>query len=284
MNIKQALFRAKMLLAGNNIEDASIESEVLLGYLLGIDRTRLLASLDADISPEQRQNFMKLVARRSKGEPTAYITGHREFYGLDFNVNPQVLIPRPETELLVDRAISLCREYKYNKIADIGTGCGAIAVSLAVTMPGIHIYATDISDGVLRVAGQNAAKHGAEDRIKFLKGELLEPLPEPVDLIIANLPYVRQREIPAKGPLSYEPASALNGGEEGLDKIGGLCRGAGSKLNSNGSLLLEIGQGQGEAVKVILHKYFPLADIEIEKDLAGIERMVVLRLTQHRIQ
>ncbi len=281
MNIKQALFRGKMLLSGNNIEDASIESEVLLRYVLGIDRARLLASLDADISPEQRQNFMKLVARRSKGEPTAYITGHREFYALDLNVNPQVLIPRPETEMLVDKAVSLCREYSYSKVADIGTGCGAIAVSLAVTMPDILIYATDISDGALRVAGQNATKHGVKDRIKFLKGELLEPLMEPVDLIIANLPYVRQRDVPDKGPLSYEPANALNGGEEGLDKIGGLCREAGSKLNSNGSLLLEIGQGQGEAVKVILHKYYPLANIEIEKDLAGIERMVALRLTQY---
>lgn len=280
MNIKQALFRAKMLLTGNNIEDASIESEVLLRYVLGIDRARLLASLDADISPEQRQNFMKLVARRSKGEPTAYITGHREFYGLDFKVNPNVLIPRPETELLVEKAISLCRQYNYTKVADIGTGCGAIAVSMAVNLPSVSIFATDISAEALDVAGKNATKHNVEDRITFLKGDLLEPLPEPVDLIVANLPYVRQRDIPDKGLLSYEPATALNGGEEGLDKIGRLCGQAGSKLNGNGSLLLEIGEGQGEAVRAILHKYFPIANIEVEKDLAGIERMVTLRLTQ----
>jgi release factor glutamine methyltransferase len=281
LNIKQALFRAKMLLTGNNIEDASIESEVLLRYVLGIDRARLLASLDADISPEQRQNLMKLVARRSKGEPTAYITGHREFYGLDFNVNPNVLIPRPETELLAEKAINLCRQYHYSKIADIGTGCGAIAVSLVVNIPSVTVYATDISAEALDVAGKNATKHNVEDRITFLKGDLLEPLPEPVDLVTANLPYVRQRDIPDKGLLSYEPAAALDGGKEGLDKIGGLCGGVGEKLNSNGSLLLEIGEGQGEAVRAILHKYYPAANIEIEKDLAGIERMVMLRLTRH---
>jgi release factor glutamine methyltransferase len=280
LNIKQALFRAKMLLTGNNIEDASIESEVLLRYVLGIDRARLLASLDADISPEQRQNYMKLVARRSKGEPTAYITGHREFYGIDFKVNPNVLIPRPETELLVEKAIGLCRQYNYTKVADIGTGCGAIAISLAVNIPSVSIYATDISAEALEVAGKNATKHDVEDIITFLKGDLLEPLPESVDLIIANLPYVRQRDIPGNRLLSREPAAALNGGEEGLDKIGRLCVQAGNKLNANGSLLLEIGEGQGEAVRAILYKYYPSANIESEKDLAGIERMITLRLTQ----
>lgn len=280
MNIKQALFRARMLLAGNNIEDASIESEVLLRHVLGIDRARLLASLDADISPEQRQYFMKIVARRSKGEPTAYIAGHREFYGLDFKVNPNVLIPRPETELLVEKAIELCRENGYKKIADIGTGCGAIAVSLAVNLPSVTVYATDVFAEALEVARQNGIRHGVEDRIAFLQGDLLKPLPEPVDLIIANLPYVRQRDIPGEGPLSHEPTAALNGGEEGLDEIRRLCGGVGSKLNANGSLILETGEGQGEAVKAILHKYYPSANIEIEKDLAGIERMVTLRLTQ----
>jgi release factor glutamine methyltransferase len=281
VKLKQALSRARLILSGSDIEDAEIEGEVLLRHVMGIDRARLLASLDADMSPEQRQVFMKLVARRTKGEPTAYITGHREFYGLDFKVSPDVLIPRPETELLVEKAIGLCRENGYFKIADVGTGCGAIAISLAVNVPSAIIYAMDISAEALKLAGQNCKKHGAADRVKLLKGDLLEPLPESVDLVIANLPYVRQRDIPGKGPLSYEPASALNGGEEGLDKIRRLCRGAGSKLNGNGSLLLEIGQGQGEEVKAILHKYYPLATIEVEKDLAGIERMATLRLTRH---
>lgn len=280
MNIKQALFRARVMLSGNNVEEASIESEVLLRHVMGIDRARLLASLDADMSPDQRQYFMKLVARRSRGEPTAYITGHKEFYGLDFKVNRHVLIPRPETEMLVEKAISLCRENGYSKIADIGTGCGAIAVSLAVNIPSIAVCATDIYAEAIEVARQNSIKHGVEDRITLLKGDMLEPIPEPVDLIIANLPYVRQREIHDTGPLSYEPSTALNGGEEGLDKIERLCRGAGSMLKANGSLILEIGEGQGEAVKAILHKYFTTGKIEIEKDLARIERMATLRLTQ----
>jgi release factor glutamine methyltransferase len=281
VKLKQALSRARLILSGSDIEDAEIEGEVLLRHVMGIDRARLLASLDADMSPEQRQVFMKLVARRTKGEPTAYITGHREFYGLDFKVSPDVLIPRPETELLVEKAISLCRKFGYSKIADIGTGCGAIAVSLAVNVPSVTIYATDISAEALKVAGQNCVKHGVADRVKLLKGDLLEPLPEPVDLIIANLPYVRQKDIPGKGPLSYEPFSSLNGGEEGLDKIRRLCQGVGSKLNGNGSLLMEIGEGQREAVRDILHNNLPLADVETEKDLAGIERMATLRLTRH---
>jgi release factor glutamine methyltransferase len=280
VNLKQALFRARVILSGNNIEDASIESEVLLRHVLGIDRARLLSSLDADISPEQRQSYMKLIARRSKGEPTAYITGHREFYGLDFRVNTHVLIPRPETELLVDKAISLCREYNYIKIADIGTGCGAIAISLAVNLPEVLVYATDISADALEVARQNCTNHSVVDRITLLKGNLLEPIAEPVDLITANLPYVRKEVIPNKGPLSYEPESALNGGDEGLDKIRLLCRGVGEKLKGNGSLLMEIGQGQGNDVKSILHKYFPRDNMEIESDLSGIERIATLRLTQ----
>ena len=143
----------------------------------------------------------------------------------------------------------------------------------------MKIYATDISSKALEVAEQNCIKHGVKDRITLLQGDLLEPLPESVDLIIANLPYVRESDIPANGPLSFEPQLALNGGEKGLDKIERLCRQAGEKLNSKGSLLLEIGQGQAEDVKAILHKYFPSALIEVEKDLAGIERVVSLRLT-----
>jgi release factor glutamine methyltransferase len=222
---------------------------------------------------------MEYVKRRTKGEPSAYITGSKEFFGLEFKVNRHVLIPRPETELLVEKAISLCRSSEYSTVADIGTGCGAIAVSLAVNVPSLKIYAVDVSAKALEVARQNCVKHDVKDRVTLLRGDLLEPLPEPVDLIIANLPYVRESEMPSKGPLSFEPQVALNGGEKGLDKIKRLCRQAGKKLNKNGSLLLEIGQGQAEEVKTILHKYFPLGLIEVTKDLAGVERVVSLRLT-----
>ena len=279
MNLKQALSQARKILAENKIDDASIEGEILLRHVLEITRAQLFSSLDNDIGAAQFDNFMKIVARRASGEPTAYITGHREFYGLDFTVNPHVLIPRPETELLVDKAISLCCKYSYSKITDIGTGCGAIVVSLAVNLPSVKIYATDISTEALKLAEQNCMKHGVAGRITLLLGDLLEPLPEPVDLIIANLPYVRAADIPAKGPLSFEPKLALNGGEKGLDKIKLICYQAGKKLKKNGSLLLEIGQGQAEEVVSNLHNIFPQAPIDIEKDLSGIIRVICLRLT-----
>ena len=279
MNLKQALSQARKILVENKIDDASIEGEILLRHVLGIPRAQLFSSLDNDIGADQFDDFMKLVARRANGEPTAYITGHREFYGLDFALNRHVLIPRPETELLVGKAISLCRKYGYSKIVDIGTGCGAIAVSLAVNLPAVKIYATDISTEALKLAEQNCVKHGAAGRIALLTGDLLEPLPEPVDLIIANLPYVRAADIPAKGPLSFEPKLALNGGEKGLDKIKLICHQAGKKLKKNGSLLLEAGQGQAEEVVGNLHNIFPQAPIDIEKDLSGIIRVICLRLT-----
>jgi release factor glutamine methyltransferase len=190
-----------------------------------------------------------------------------------------VLIPRPETELLVEKAISLCRSQDYSKVADIGTGCGAIAISLAIDLPAVKIYATDISAKALEVAKQNCVNHEVKDRIALLQGDMLSLLPEPVDMIIANLPYVREADIPGEGPLSFEPQMALDGGEKGLDKIEKLCGQASGKLKKSGCLLLEIGQGQAEDVKAILHKYFPSGLIEVEKDLAEIERVVTLRLT-----
>ncbi len=232
-----------------------------------------------DISPAQVEGLRQLLERRLRGEPSAYITGHREFYGLDFMVDHRVLIPRPESELLVEKAIRLARSQAISKIADIGTGCGAIAISLAVNLPAATIYATDISSQALEVAGENCRRHGVTDRVILLQGDMLEPLPGPVDLIVANLPYVREADLPAGGPLSFEPKLALNGGTDGLDKIRVLCRQAEEKLRNKGSMLLEIGEGQAEAVMAILHESFPSALIEIERDLAGIERVVSLRLT-----
>ncbi|MHB8105398.1 MAG: peptide chain release factor N(5)-glutamine methyltransferase [Dehalococcoidales bacterium] len=280
MNLKEALTQARKILTDNDIENAALEGEILLRHMFKIDRAQLYAELERSINPSDNKTLMKLVKRRVKGEPSAYITGHKEFYGLDFIVNKHVLIPRPETELLVEIAISLFRNYHYLTVADIGTGCGAIAVSLAINLPTVKIYATDISLKALEVAEQNCLRHGVKDRVTLIQGDMLAPLPESVDLIIANLPYVKEADIPGKGPLSFEPRLALNGGEKGLDKIKILCRQANEKIKNQGSLLMEIGQGQAEDVKSILHKYFPSGLIECEKDLAGIERVVILRLTQ----
>jgi release factor glutamine methyltransferase len=275
----EVLAKARRLLAYKKIVDATLEGEILLRYGLGISRAQLFAELDSDISQSDVDRVLQLVERRIKGEPSTYITGIKEFYGLDFLVNQCVLIPRPETEILVEQAINLCRNYNYKKVADIGTGCGAIAISLAVNVQDIEVYATDISDEALDVARQNCEKHGVGDRITFLHGNLVEPLPERVDILVANLPYVKEADIPGEGPLSYEPRQALDGGKKGTEKIWDFCWRASAKLKNKGCLLLEIGQGQAAEVKIALMANFLEGSIEIYKDLAGIDRVVKLSLT-----
>ncbi|HEY82174.1 MAG TPA: peptide chain release factor N(5)-glutamine methyltransferase [Dehalococcoidia bacterium] len=283
MTLQQALGRAREILAANSVEEASLEGELLLRHALKIDRVQLYLDLGRELTPEEEEAFWHLVERRCQGEPTAYIIGHREFYGLDFYVDPRVLIPRPESELLVEKALELAGTHRIATIADIGTGCGAIAISLARNLPRAKIYATDISASALEVARINCVNHGVADRICLLAGDMLEPLPEPVDLIIANLPYIRQSELPQSGPVSFEPKIALDGGPAGLEKILKLCRKAGAKLTSRGCLLLEIGQGQGEAVTALLRHLFPSGLVEVTPDLSGIERVVSLCLTPNRL-
>ena len=279
MTLQQALNRARAILIKNNIEDAPIECELLLRHALKISHAQLYLDLNHELSPEQGEPFWHLIKRRLNGEPTAYITGHREFYGLDFYVDSRVLIPRPESELMVEMALNLAQNRTVSTIAEIGIGCGAIAISLALNLPQTRIYATDISAPALNVAQLNCQQHGVVNRIHLLHGDMLNPLPEPVDLIIANLPYVKESELLlAISPMNFEPQLALNGGSDGLEKIRQLCRQVSSKLRPEGSLLLEIGQGQATAVTTFLRSLFPSAKIEAASDLAGIDRVVSLAL------
>jgi len=276
MTLKQALNRASGILATNNIEEPYLECELLLRQVLGINQVQLYLDLDHELGSKQEKDFWHLIKRRLSGEPTAYITGHREFYGLDFYVNPSVLIPRPESELLVEEVLKLAQNHTVSSIAEIGTGCGAIAISLALNLIQAKIYATDISTSALKVALLNCQKHGVADRICLLQGDMLKPLPEPVDLIIANLPYVSEIELPQISSAGFEPLLALNGGRDGLERIHQLCYEVSQKLHPEGSLLLEIGQGQAEAVTTPLCRLFPSAKIEITPDMSNIDRVVSL--------
>jgi len=278
VNRRQALARARDALAAGGIEDVSLEGEVLLRHALGVSRAELYTDLDSDLTLGQEQVFKESVERRRRGEPSAYITGHKEFYGLDFHVNSSVLIPRPETELLVEKVIGLAQS-GISEIADIGTGCGVIAVSLAVNLPRITIFATDISPEALEVARANCEKHGVKDRVILMHGDLLAPLSGPVDIIVANLPYVREADLKNSAALKHEPPLALKGGRDGLDTVKLLCIQSEKKLRDGGSLLLETGEGQADMVVKLLRNSFPQAAIEVCKDLAGIERVVGLRLT-----
>jgi len=276
VSLKQVLSRARVILAQKNIEDTPLECELLLRHTLGISRTQLYLDLDRKLNPEQEAAFRRFIERRLGGEPAAYITGHREFYGLDFYVDPRVLIPRPESELLVEEALRLAQNHPLSAIAEVGTGSGAVAVSLALELAETRIYATDISAPALEVAWINCQKHGVTDRVCLLHGNMLDPLPEAVDLIIANLPYVRKSDLSG---IVFEPRLALDGGGDGIEKIRRLCCQVGDKLCTGGSLLLEVGQGQGRAVTTLLNTLFPGGKIKVIPDLSGIERVVSLGLT-----
>ncbi len=274
MNRRQTLARARLALAGADPEAPSLEAEVLLRHALGVSRVQLYQEFHKEMSPAEAAEYEKLVARRGRGEPVAYITGHQEFYGRDFDVDRWVLIPRPETELLVGAVIGLTQQYPVATVADIGTGCGAIAICLALNLPQVRIYVSDVSAGALEVAQLNARKHNVASQITFLEGDLLEPLPEPVDIIVSNPPYVTAAEL--EDQASFEPPEARDGGPDGLAIIRRLCHQLPGRLRGGGHLVMEIGHNQKEAVTGLLRQAFPGATIDVTPDLAGIDRVVCL--------
>ncbi len=289
MILSEALQSVTQTLRGAKIADASVEAEVLLGHVLAMSKTGLYTEPERSLTSAQREHLSLLVERRLGHEPAAYILGHCEFYGTDFNVDCHTLIPRPETELLVEEAIELaqrsCRESEQVTIADIGTGCGAIAISLALALPQARIYATDISPAALKLAEVNCRRHGVTGQVELLQGNLLEPLPRAVDVIVANLPYVKDCELADLSAeiREHEPTMALAGGGDGLDRIRDMLEQMqGKRVGHLGQrpiyLLLEIGQGQGAMVISLVKDCFPRASIELIPDLGGIERVAKVGL------
>lgn len=280
VNMKSVLREATVTLEQSGLEESRLESEVLLCYVLGIDRTQLHIGLKKNITHQQKRQFLELINRRLYHEPIAYLTGHREFFGLDFMVTYETLIPRPETELIVETALSLNerRSPEIKTIVDVGTGCGAIAVALAVNMPNIELTAIDISPSALEVAVLNASRHDVSRKILFLEGNLLEPLAGSVDIIIANLPYVRVTDMCALDDdvRLFEPELALSGGVDGLDYIKQLLEQAGSHLNSRGAIILEISPDQRMIVVGIAEQLFPKATINVIPDLSGNDRVMCI--------
>jgi release factor glutamine methyltransferase len=282
--LREALQSTTQTLCRAGIADASVEAELLLGHILGMSKTQLYTEPERNLTSVETEHLRNLVRRRLAREPAAYILGHCEFYGIDFYIDYHTFIPRPETELLVEKAVELAHRVSHRgkqiTIADIGTGCGAIAVSLALALPGAKIYATDISDSALRAAGMNCQRHAVSDQVELLQGNLLEPLPQPVDMIVANLPYIRSCEFEDLCPeiRDYEPTMALAGGEDGLDIIQQMLEQMPGKLSQGACFLLEIGKGQGGMVTSLAKSYFPQANIELVFDLGGIERVVKVGL------
>jgi release factor glutamine methyltransferase len=278
VNLWQALDEAEALFESHEIESTRVEAELLLRYATGLERSLLYAELQQPLTDPA--SFWDMVKRRLGGEPTAYITHRRAFYGLEFYVDPRVLLPRQETELLVEVALEFARETFSDTarsiIADIGTGSGAVAVSLAVNLPQAEVYATDISPEALEVASRNSRDHEVESRVHLLQGDMLLPLPEPADMIVCNPPYVSDSEmdqLPAE-IVRFEPTVALAGGSDGLDKIRGLVGQARGRVRPGGALMFEIGQGQERESVRMCREGFPNACVESLPDLAGLQRVV----------
>ncbi len=274
------LAAASIRLAEAGIESPRLDAEVLLAHCLDVDRGYLLAHPTQALTPEQSVRYGELISRRAGREPLAYLTGRRWFYGLDLLVTPAVLIPRPETELLVEMALGWLGLHRPHgaAVVDVGTGSGAIAIALAVhTSPRVLIFASDISEPALAVAQANARRY-CPSRITFLSGDLVALPAGPVDLILANLPYVAEAERSALMPevRDHEPPGALFAGGDGLRLIERLLAQAPDYLQPAGAMFLEIGASQGEAVCALARRHFPLARIAIERDLAGLDRVLVI--------
>jgi release factor glutamine methyltransferase len=269
------------LLQEEGLDTPRLDAEVLLGHALGSTRAQIYAHPDRRLDAAELDSYRELIERRRQHEPVAYILGYKEFYGLDFYVDRRVLIPRPETELLVEKGLEIGQAASRPlAIADVGTGCGAIAISLAVYLPHAIIYALDVSSDALEVAALNRRRHSVEGRVHLLRGNSLSPSPEPVDLIVANLPYVSGAEweqLP-RTIAAYEPRSALDGGPDGLDAIRRLLAQAQSHLKPQAMILLEIGATQGAAVTDLARRHFPAATFEVVQDYGGLDRMVVIEI------
>ncbi len=269
------------------VESAALTADLLLGHVLGWSRARVLTHPEDTLPAADAERFEALVRRRLGGEPLQYLTGEQEFYGLRFGVTPDVLIPRPETEILVDKALSLARgkAQRALRYVDVGTGSGCIAVAIAYELPGSWGVAADISPGALRVARENARRLGVLDRLRFCCGDLLEGIsPSPhFDFILSNPPYVARREYNTlpKMVSEHEPHVALFSGESGLDVYRRLIPQAAARLVPGGHLLMELGLGQDEAVRqMALSEAFKVECIV--EDLRGIPRCIVARKPRPR--
>jgi len=285
--VRRALRQATASLSDAGIESARLDAELLLAEALGLDRSMLYLHYEAPLDARAEERFRSLLARRVDGEPAAYITGRREFWSLDFLVTPAVLVPRPETEMLVEVAVGLFEadsqisDRKF-QILDLGTGSGAIAVALAKEIVGSEIWATDISPGALEVARANARRLGVDEKIQFLHGDLFEPVSdrgEIFDLIVSNPPYVRSDEIDKlpRDVRDFEPRIALDGGADGLEFYRRIIPRALGYLTMGGFLAVEIGADMGEDVARLFTDAGGYAPPQLYHDLAGKERIVCAR-------
>jgi len=280
MQLKQAVDAAFKRFTANDVPSPRLNAELLMMLVLGRERAYLYAHPDLELTPEEEFHYDKVVDERARGVPTQYITGHQEFWGLDLLVSPAVLIPRPETEHVVETVLELVKELKpvaTLRLTDVGTGSGAIALALASELPRAEIHACDISDDALEMARLNAARLGLEQRINFRKSDLLSAYTgEKFDFVVSNPPYVGESEMDKvqKQVREFEPKIAVFSGEEGLDIYRRLIPEAREALKPAGMLVVEIGFSSEQQVRELLHDW---ADVQVTADLQGIPRVMAAK-------
>ena len=288
MDIRSALVELTSGLRGVT-DTPELDSQVLLAHALDKSRAWILSHLDSPLDSSQADSMRASLAKLQAGTPLPYLLGHWEFFGLDFIVTPDVLIPRPETELLVEHALAFLRDrdrtrFSSLRAADVGTGSGCIAVALAVNLPDVRVTATDLSHSALEVAKSNAKKHGVSDRMDFIECDLLPPHPDPLpteshfDLVCANLPYIPSDAVPALPIYGREPTLALDGGPTGLDLIRRLLTIAPAWLAPQGLILLEIEASLGMQALSLAYDMFSEATIHLHRDLTGKDRLMEIAL------
>lgn len=279
MIVGDSLTRTTCLLADADIPLPQLEAEGIVRHVLSLDRAELFAVLDNEINSSLVAVVNELAVRRLAGEPLAYLTGRCEFYGLDLIVNENVLVPRGETELLVEEVLQYARrQSKANlTVADVGTGSGAIAVTIACSLPTVTVLASDISTDALAVADVNRRRHNTADRVHLLEGELLQPLNQRVDVIVSNPPYIPTARIEVLGPeVGHEPRVALDGGIEGLDVVMRLINEAPSYLKPGGRLIIEIDPDQLPPVTHAANEAFPGRRVSSSNDFLDMPRILIV--------
>lgn len=287
VQVKRLLAEAESKLATHGIDTARLDAETLLAHALALDRAQLLARLTSPISPIQREVFQRLIERRIRREPLAYITGKREFWSRDFSVTPDVLIPRPETELLVETTLQLAVQSRTSNlhlpihILDIGTGSGCIAITLVKELPSAELWAVDLSPAALTIALDNAQRHDVGKRLHFLRSDLFSSINEDLrfDIIVSNPPYIAQRDFTALQPevRNWEPRAALDGGKDGLTFYRRLVSESPRRLRSGGWLIMEIGAGQCSAVMRLVQAQSNFRESFCVQDYAGFDRVISAR-------
>ena len=280
--VRGLLHKLQTYLADQGVDGPALSAQLLLAKALGMDRVGLFSNSDKPLSSEETVRASALVLRRGRGEPVAHILGQKEFYGQTFKVTPDVLIPRPETEHLIEEAVKLFPKDAPLRFADFGTGSGCLAITLAKAFPNALGVALDISSAALDVAGENAARHGLADRVLFARGDFACPpiADQSLDLILANPPYVSEKEYAGLSPevARFEPRAALVPGETGLEAVSAICPAVAKALKPEGVLVLEIGSSQGARAKeILLSGEGRFSGVEVKKDLAGLDRVVVAR-------